>query len=209
MAAARLTGAILQGSQSRQEAVLTQTLSSVQFWKSVSQTPSMRHFYSPAMLATGSFTALGRPEVWLLWQSFSWSCWLLTVKWQRAGGHPGLITILCAPRSCPAGLMAGSPPLDPAPLSGLPTSWCLSVSVHCDTQAFCSKPQLGMGEFTSVTGGERCRGKSLQKPSGACLQRCSRRASAGSSLTILMAARCPLPAVPLPMAPRSCARLSP
>lgn len=116
MAAARLTGAILQRSQSRQEAVLTQTPSSVQFWKSVSQTPSMRHFYSPAMLATGSFTALGRPEVWLLWQSFTWSCWLLTVKWQRAVGHPGLITILCAPRSCPAGLMAGSPPLDPAPL---------------------------------------------------------------------------------------------
>jgi hypothetical protein len=66
-----------------------------------------------------------------------------------------------------------------------------------------------MDEFTFETGGKSYRRRSDLQPSGACLQRLSRPASVGFSLTILMAVCCLPPAVHLLMGLGSCSHPRP
>lgn len=63
----------------------------------------------------------GDQKVWLLWLSFTRSCWLLKMKWQRTAGHSDhlLTTIHCASRSSEAGLIAEALTLTLYSMAGL------------------------------------------------------------------------------------------
>lgn len=144
MAAASLTGAIPQGiPEPTGSCVHSHTLSSVLEANEPDSLNEALFFLPPCWLQV-VLQHWGGQKVWLLWPCFTWSYWLLKMKWQRAVGHPGhfLINVPLAPRSCPAGLMTRGPYLDPAPLCQDPPTHtrCASQSLHTnDIEAFCSK----------------------------------------------------------------------
>lgn len=89
MTAASLTGAIPQGTpEPTGSCVHTHTLSSV---LEVTEPGSLNEalFLLPPCWLQVVLQPWGGQKVWLLWPSFTWSCWLLKMKWQGSGppGH--------------------------------------------------------------------------------------------------------------------------